>query len=204
MNHGCFQTLNACLQAKITLQVHYACLHRINQIHLKNIKIYLSKPTICCFEVQNLKTNMQNNHVCCFVAWAVFLVQINFESTCTLLKYLLGYPNVLVLILKYYVEYLYVYKYFKLLKKFSLYLLRLLLTQHVFSLERCRPSDKRFEQLMFLCCNSQLRTVSVLDCLMVTLSRCGLFLLSTDTSLRDKVAGLIIFLLRSYGELTDP
>ena len=37
------------------------------------------------------------------------------ESTCTLLKYFLIYSNVLVLILKYYVEYLYVLEYLQVL-----------------------------------------------------------------------------------------
>ena len=36
-----------------------------------------------------------------------------FESTCTLLKYFLNFPNVLVLILKYFAKYLYVLEYLK-------------------------------------------------------------------------------------------
>ena len=38
-------------------------------------------------------------------------LKYRFESTCTLLKYFLNFPSVLVLILKYFTKYLYVLEY---------------------------------------------------------------------------------------------
>ena len=38
-------------------------------------------------------------------------LKYRFESTCTLLKYILNFPSVLVLILKYFAKYLYVFEY---------------------------------------------------------------------------------------------
>ena len=43
-------------------------------------------------------------------------LKYKFESTCTLLKYFLNFPNVLVLILKYYTKYLYVLEYLRTFK----------------------------------------------------------------------------------------
>ena len=40
-------------------------------------------------------------------------LKYRFESTCTLLNYFLKFPNVLVLILKYFAKYLYVFEYLK-------------------------------------------------------------------------------------------
>ena len=86
----------------------------------KTVKVCVCVCVLLCVCVRALVLVCVCALVCVWQTWGqvheylyLSTLKYRFESTCTLLKYFLNFPNVLVLILKYFAKYLYVLEYLK-------------------------------------------------------------------------------------------